>query len=120
MSHNNQKGFIAENADLEFYNGKALLNLIFSFYFMSDDCPPVETEFGFDGYVSAYFRVSNEREGVLLKNYTTQISRDDFNLVMNCSESDMTFAELGDYHFELGYLNSGYEVPLRYGKLKII
>lgn len=112
------KGFIAEEKALEFYNGKALINLQFEFLIVSDS--GVESAFDFSGYVSAYFRVYDERNGQLLKNFSAQIIRSSNFLIFNCSVADMTFEDLGKYWFEHGYNNSGYEVALRYGKLTIL
>ena len=111
------RGFIAQEADLTFYNAKAILNLALTIVY--DDS--TETNFGFAGYVSAYLRVYDDRERTqLIKNFTTQISRNSNVLVLNCSVTDMTFEDQGTYYFELGYSNSGYEVPLRYGKFMMI
>jgi hypothetical protein len=108
--------FIAQEAGLSFYNGKAIKDLTFTFLY--DD--EVETPFGFDGYSSAYMYVYDERLGQLLKSYINQLTRNSNVLVMNSSVADMTYDDNGTYYFELGYNRSGYEVPLRYGKLKII
>jgi len=110
------KGFIAEENGLTFYNGKAIIDLAFTFLY--DD--EVETIFDFYGYVSSYLYVYDERSGQLLKSFTDQITRNSNVLVLNCSVSDMTFDDPGNYYFELGYVSSGYEIPLRYGKFKVI
>ena len=110
------KGFIAEEQGLSFYNGKAVINLAFTFLYDDDD----ETVFDFAGYVSAYFYVYDERGEQLIKSFTSQITRNSNVLVMNCSVADMTFEDEGNYFYELGYNRSGYECPLRYGKLKIV
>lgn len=110
------RGFIAQESDLSFYNAQALLNLVFTFLYDDED----ETNFDFAGYVSSYFRVYDERSGQLLKSFTTQITRSSNALIFNCSVADMTFENLGPYYFELGYNRSGYEMPLRYGKLIIV
>lgn len=110
------KGFIAQEQGLSFYNGKAINDLAFTFLYDDEE----ETVFDFIGYVSAYLYVYDERNGQLLKSYTTQITRNSNVLVMNCSVSDMTFDDEGFYYYEMGYNRSGYEIPLRYGKLKII
>lgn len=110
------KGFIAQEQGLSFYNGKAIIDQAFTFLYDDED----ETVFDFIGYVSAYLYVYDERNGQLLKSYTTQITRNSNVLVMNCSVSDMTFDDEGFYYYEMGYNRSGYEIPLRYGKLKIV
>lgn len=114
----NNIAFIAEKRELQFFNGKALINLVFEFVY--DDEDGTEQDFGFEGYASAYFRVYDEREGQLLKNFTTQITQTGKYLYFNCSVLDMTFEDLGPYEFELGYNRTGYETVLRYGPLKIV
>lgn len=112
------QGFIAENEDLKFYNGKAIINLVFAYYYDDED----ETAFDFtDDSGSYFFRVLDERSGRELKEYTTQLTRNSNRIIMNCSVSDMTFDDLGRYYYEKGYIRSGgYEEILRYGNLFII
>jgi hypothetical protein len=110
------KGFIAQEQGLSFYNGKAVIDLAFTFLYDDEE----ETVFDFIGYVSAYMYVYDDRSEQLLKSFTTQLTRNSNVIVMNCSISDMTFENTGTFYFELGYNRSGYEIPLRYGKLKII
>lgn len=110
------RGFIAQEQGLSFYNGKAIIDLAFTFLYDDDD----ETVFDFIGYVSAYLYVYDERSGQLLKSFTSQLTRNSNVLVLNASVADMTFDDTGSYYFELGYNRSGYEIPLRYGKLKIV
>lgn len=111
------RGFIAQEQGLSFKNNKALLNLAFTILY--DDT--TETIFDFTGYVSAYFRVYDTlRQTRLIKNFITQVTRNSNILVMNCSVSDMTFNEAGRYWYEMGYINSGYNVAIRYGELLII
>lgn len=110
------QAFIAEENNLSFYNGKAVLNLAMPVYYDDVD----ETAFDFAGYVSAYFRVYDERGGQLIKNFTSQVTRNSNVLVFNLSVSDMTFSDVGTYYFEIGYNQSGYETPIRYGKLFIV
>jgi len=111
------RGFIAQEQGLTFKNGKAVLNLAFTFLY--DDTS--ETIFDFSGYVSSYLRVYDTlRQTRLIKNFTTQITRNSNVLVMNCSVLDMTFNEAGRYWYEMGYVNSGYDVALRYGEILII
>lgn len=111
------RAFIAQEAELAFYNQKALINLAFTFLY--DDL--TETIFDFPGYVSAYLRVYDERLGQLLKDYGVQVTRNSNVLIMNCSVADMTFEDVGpSYFYEMGYNRTGYETPLRYGKLTIV
>lgn len=112
------QGFIAREEGLTFYNAQALINL--TFVFVYDDGTD-ELDFDFIGYVSAYFRVyDGKKREQLLKNFSNQITRNASVLIMNCSISDMTFEDHGPYFFELGYNRSGYEIPLRFGKLIIL
>lgn len=110
------KGFIAQEQGLSFYNGQAVIDQAYTFLYDDDE----ETVFDFIGYVSAFLYVYDERSGQLLKSFTSQITRNSNVLVMNCSVSDMTFDDEGFYYYEMGYNRSGYEIPLRYGKLKIV
>jgi hypothetical protein len=116
MSVERSFGFGASEEDLTFYNGKAVLDLAFVFLYDDED----ETEFDFIDYASAYLNVYDERSGQLLKSYTTQISRNSSVLVMNASVDDMTFEDVGKYYYEMGYVRSGYEMPLRYGQFFVI
>jgi hypothetical protein len=111
-------GFIAENEGLQFYNGKAVINLVFAFYYDDED----ETEFDFtDDSGSYFFRVLDERSGRELKEYNSQVTRNSNRLIMNCSVSDMTFEDIGTYYYEMGYIRSGgYEELLRFGEIIII
>ena len=111
------KIFIAEQGGLESFNGAALINWVFTFLYNDD----VETPFGFGGYNSAYMYIYNdEKRDQLIKSFTTQVTRNSNALIVNASVADMTFDDPGTYFYVLGYNNSGYEVPLRYGKFKIV
>jgi hypothetical protein len=60
------QGFIAEKEALKFYNSKAVINLVFAFYYDDED----ETEFDFvDDSSSYFFRVYDEREGREIKDF---------------------------------------------------
>tara|TARA_R110000868_G_scaffold199747_1_gene446360 strand:- start:2254 stop:2598 length:345 start_codon:yes stop_codon:yes gene_type:complete len=109
------RGFVAQEAPLEFRNSMALLNLAFTIVYDDDD----ETAFDFFGYASAYFRVYDERGGQLIKNFSAQVTVSLNVMILNCSVLDMTFEDLGKYYFEMGYNRSGYEIPIRYGELTI-
>jgi len=111
------KVFIAEEKELEFFNAKALINIQFEVLYIDDNGD--EAAYSFPGYVSAYFRVYDEREGQLLKNFAAQIVRSSNILNFNCSVDDMTFENLGKYHFEMGFNSSGYEIPIRFSQLNI-
>lgn len=111
-------GFIAQNQDLIFYNGKAIIDLSIENVFDDED----ETAFTFIGYSSSYMYIyDSEERNYLVKSFTTQITRNSNYQVINASESDMTFPDgPGKFYYELGYVTSGgYEIALRYGNLFI-
>lgn len=116
MSVDRSFGFIATEEELSFYNAKAVLDLVFDFLYDDDD----DTIFDFPGFVSAYMYVYDERSGQLLKSYAAQLSRNSNNLTMNASVADMTFEDAGKFYYEMGYIRSGYEIPLRYGNFLVI
>lgn len=112
-----QKGFIATESPLEFYNAQAVLDLPFPFVYDDED----STLFDFPSYVSSFLFIYDERRGRLIKSFTTQMTRNSNTIVMNCSESDMTFEDNGKYYYEMGYIfTGGYEIVLRYGVMEII
>ena len=103
------------------YNQKAIINETIEFFTeeCDDDLLEEEEDFTFPGYVSSYFRVYNERLGTLIK--TVALSQTGAFLIINASVLDMTFTDNGNYHYEIGYVQTGgYEVALRYGALKVI
>lgn len=112
--------FEAKEYDLILYNQKAVIDTAFRFYTVVG-CFGYETEqigFDFPDYESAYFNVYNERLGRLV--ISLPMTRNDDTLILNASQSDMTFEDNGYYYYEIGYLRNGYEQALRYGKLKVI
>lgn len=113
----NTRLFEAKEYPLIIYNGQAVIDMAFRF-FEVDECTGEETDFDFPGYVSSYFRVYNERNGRLL--LSLSLTRSGARLIFNGSISDMTFEDNGNYYYEIGYVNSGYEQALRYGTLKVI
>jgi hypothetical protein len=113
------KLFDGSHQELTLYNGQAILDK--DFYFSIVECYDGEEEeedFTFPGYTSAYFRVFNERTGREIKDLT--MSRSGAYLILNASVADATFDDLGPYYYEIGYMRSGYEQVLRYGKLNVI
>jgi len=60
--------------------------------------------------------VYNERSGRRIKNITN-ISQSGSTLIINTN--DMTFDDLGVYYYEIGYVNSVYEITLMFGKLDV-
>lgn len=116
----NTRLFNAKEYNLVVYNRQALINKAFRFFTVID-CPELpyeEIEFDFPYYVSSYFRVYNERLGRLVLDLVTE--RSGAYIIVNASVADMTFEDLGNYFYEVGYNSGGYELPLRYGKLQVI
>lgn len=114
-------GFIGENDAVTFYNGQAVIDLAWIFFYDDEE----ETDFDFQGYSSAFLRIYADRvngvHGKRIKNFTTQLTRNQNVLVQNCSVTDMTFSVGGKYKFEIGYVRSGgYDIILRYGQVEII
>ena len=120
--------FSAEQGELTVYNGKALLDFVVPYYLpATEDDYDVQVDgeyldlFTFPGYGSSYLKIydSDERE-TLIKEFTSQITRNSNSQVINASVSDMTFEANGKYYYELGYVKSGYEEVLRYGPLEVV
>jgi len=112
------KGFVADNQEIILQNNKAVVNLTLAVFY---DDNGDDVIFDFPGYISAYMRVYDTlRRTRLIKNFTSQITRNSNVLIFNCSVSDMTFDDAGRYYFEIGYVNSGYDISIRYGQLTII
>lgn len=100
---------------LEVYNGHPLIDYAITFVYEDGGIYP------FIGYSSAFFRVFDGRQMKRVKNFTTQVTRNANNLVLNCSSSDMTFPVNGKFYYEVGYVRSGgYEIVLEYGQLIVI
>jgi hypothetical protein len=101
---------------MEVYNRIAIIDKAIEFF--TEECDE-ETDFTFPSYLSSYFRVFNERLGREIKDIT--LTQSGASLIINASALDMTFDDVGLYFYEIGYVQSGgYEVPLRYGKLRVI
>jgi hypothetical protein len=116
----NTRLFNAKEYNLVVYNRQALINKAFRFFTVID-CPELpyeEIEFDFPDYVSSYFRVYNERLGRLVLDLVAE--RSGAYIIVNGSLADMTFEDLGNYFYEVGYNSGGYELALRYGKLEVI
>jgi hypothetical protein len=131
MAINRTTGFEAVYRELTLYNRKAVLNLVFSYYL-----PAIESDYDlvieygrtnhyydlypFTGYTSSFLYIyDSEERNTLIKSFAAQVTRNANNQVLNASVSDMTFDEKGAYWYEIGYVRSGYEVVLNYGKLFI-
>lgn len=114
----NTRLFNAKEYNLVIYNRQAIINKAFRFY-SEVSCPDYEEiDFDFPDFVSAYFRVYNERLGRLVLDLVP--TRSGPYLIVNASLADGTFEDLGNYFYEIGYNSGGYELALRYGKLEVI
>lgn len=110
--------FQAQESKLEIYNGKPIINVGLEYNYYDPSCvdPEEETPFGFDGYISSYLRVYNERLGRLLKT----IPLDRTNNILLINSTDTTFSVNGNYWYEVGYLQTGgYEFVMEYGTLSV-
>lgn len=115
----NTKLFDGMEQPLVIYNGEAIIDQLIRFYtveFCGGDS--TEVDFDFPDYVSSYFRAFNERSGRLL--VEVSLSRDGAYLIFNASADDMTFDDLGNYFYEIGYVRGVYEQTLRYGTLSVL
>lgn len=115
----NIKLFDGNEHPLTVYNGQAIIDQAIRVY-TSEICDfeEVDTDFDFPDYASSYFRAYSQRTGRLLK--TLQLSRDGSYLIINASVDDMTFDDLGNYYYEMGYVRGVYEQALIYGTLQVI
>lgn len=109
--------FTATKEELEIYNGQAVINNVFEI--LNEDA----TAFGFTGESGLFITFFNEREGVVVKEFTdlTGLSRNSNNIFWNANPTDMQFDDRGKYYYELGFIRSGgYEQVLCYGNAKVI
>ncbi len=119
MPINTTYGFEGVEKELTIYNGQAILDL--PVYYSLEDADGNETDYTFPGYQSSFMNVyDSEERNTLVKAYTSQITRSSNVQIINASVADMTFGANGTYYFELGYVRSGYEIVLRYGKLFVV
>ena len=114
------KLFSGREKNLVAYNGQALLN--FGFEFMLEVCDNTlditEEPYDFSDFVSGYFHVFNERTGRRVKNIPTDAPS---GAAIIINSNDMLFEDLGDYYYEMGYLQTGgYEIVLMYGILTVV
>ena len=127
MAVNRTYGFEGVYAELTLYNAQAVLNLPIYYYTEGTESSNDGTVDGeyiknytFPGYASSFMNVyDSEERNTLVKEWTTQITRNSNIQVINASVNDVTFESPGTYYYELGYVRSGYDVVLRYGKLFI-
>ncbi len=111
--------FQAQDNTLKIYNGKPIIAVGLAYYYYDDSCvnPEAETEFPFDGYVSSYLKVYNERLGRLIKT----IPLDRVGNVLMINSTDTVFEDNGNYEYEVGYIQTGgYEFVLDYGLFQVL
>lgn len=113
----NTKLSLGKEYTLTVYNKQALIDVAFRFY-TQDNCDGETVDFDFPDYDSSYFRVFNTRSGRKIKEFA--LEHDGAYLIANASVLEMTFEQTGNYYYEVGYVRSGYEQALRYGKLIVI
>jgi hypothetical protein len=112
------KLFDGVEKELALYNGQALINFAIDFFEeqCDTDLDEDEIDYTFNGFVSGFFRVYNERSGKRIKNISVTTSGS--SLVINTT--DTTFEDNGEYYYEIGYVQTGgYELVLMYGKLSV-
>ena len=111
--------FIAQEKDLVFYAGKAILNKRLAFYDINQDPWDFSEATGFT------FKIWEEREGGLLMidwdsdNLSLSASNEN-EILLNAPSTD-TSIERGKYYYEIEYLVAGgYSVLLAYGQAEFI
>jgi len=110
------KLFDGQSIPMIVYNGLPIIDEDIQFFTV--ECGE-EIDYVFNGYVSSFLRVYNERLGILIKNIG--LSQSVSSLIINASVLDMTFEDNGNYYYEMGYVQSGgYEVLLRYGLFQVV
>lgn len=116
----NTRLFEGKEYSLQVYNGQALVNRAFRFYTVIDclEIPYEEIDYDFPDYVSSYLRIYNERDGRLIKTFA--LAQSGPYLIANVGVSDMTFDNLGNYYYEIGYVRAVYDQVLRYGTLNVL
>ena len=108
--------FIAQEKNLVFYAGRAVLNKRHVYYDINGD------PWSFASAIGFYFKIWEEREdGLLLIDWDdTNLSNSDNEVILNAPATD-TDIERGKYYYEQGYIQSGgYDVPTNYGEAKFI
>lgn len=109
--------FIAQEKDLVFYAGKAILNKRHAFYDRNDNPWVFVDVAGFT------FKIWEEREGGLLMIdwiYLTNLTYSGNEIVLNAPSTD-TDIEIGKYYYEIEQVTSGgYSFLLAYGKAQFL
>lgn len=112
--------FIAEQKDLVFYQGKAILNKRHAFYDINND------PWNFSLATGYTFKIWEEREGGgLMISWTSPtnltLSASDTNEILLNAPSTDTSIERGKYYYEIEYLIAGgYSILIAYGQANFI
>lgn len=105
--------FIAQEKELYFYSGKAVLNKRHAFYDINGD------EWNFSLAIGYTFKIWEEREGGALLiswDQTANLSNSGHEIILNAPASD-TALERGNYYYEIEYLIAGgYTILIGYGR----
>lgn len=109
--------FIAQEKELVFYAGKAVLNRRHAHYDVDGN------PWDFSQAVSYFMNVWEEREGglqVIEWTSPTNLSNSEHEIILNAPVAD-TDIDRGKYYYEMGYVVAGgYEVLTAYGVAKFI
>jgi len=111
--------YIANEKNLSFYAGKAILNKVHAFYDINGDAWDFSQAIGFT------FKIWEEREGGLLMinwgspaNIPSTTTNNEFTLNAPATDTDI---ERGKYYYEIEYLTAGgYSVLIGFGQAKFI
>lgn len=112
--------FIAQEKDLVFYTGKAILNKRHAFYDINGD------PWNFDAATGYTFKIWEEREGGLqVIDWTsptnlTLSAVHTHEILLNAPSTD-TDIEIGKYYYEIEYIISGgYTILIAYGQAQFL
>jgi hypothetical protein len=109
--------FIAQEKDLVFYSGKAVLNKVHRFYDINGD------DWNFSVATGYTFKIWEEREGGLLLidwSSPTNLAASGNEITLNAPSAD-TDIEIGRYYYEMEYIISGgYTILIAYGVAEFI
>lgn len=109
--------FIAQEKDLVFYSGKAILNKRHAFYDRNGNAWVFNDVAGFT------FKIWEEREGGLLMidwTYPANLSYSGNEITLNAPSTD-TDIDIGKYYYEIEQITSGgYSILLAYGQAQFL
>ncbi len=105
--------FIAQEKELFFYSGKAVLNRRHAFFDINGD------DWIFSGVIGYTFKIWEEREGgyqVIDWTSPTNLTNSGNEIILNAPVAD-TSIERGNYYYEIEYITAGgYPVLIGYGR----